>query len=74
VVQNAEPGGPAANAGIRDGDVIEAVDGRAVSAMGEVQSIVDSREPGQTLVLRVKRATSTRTVRVQLGRRPAQAP
>jgi S1-C subfamily serine protease len=74
VVQRAEAGGPAAAAGLRRGDAIESIDGRAVSTMDEVQTLVTDRNPGQTIILRVRRAGRKMTFKVLLGSRPAQAP
>lgn len=73
VVQRAEPDSPAADAGLRDGDAIEAIDGNTVTTMEEVQAIVTARAPGQTVLVRVRRAGRARTFRVMLGSRPAQA-
>jgi S1-C subfamily serine protease len=68
------PGGPAANAGLRSGDVVEAVAGRDVGSAQQLQTVVDASRPGQSLRLRVRRGSRTTTVRVLLGSRPAQAP
>jgi putative serine protease PepD len=64
------PGGPADDAGLRAGDVIVAIGGDEVASQGEVRSAVDSREPGATVEVRVRRAGEQRTVEVELGERP----
>ncbi len=74
VIQSAQPGGPAASAGLKRGDEIEAIGGRSVATMGEVQTAVEARAPGQEIAIRVRRAGRTRTFTVVLGSRPAQAP
>jgi S1-C subfamily serine protease len=73
VVVGAAPGGPAAVAGVRQGDAIEAVDGRQVSSMVQVQTLVTDRNPGQQVVLRIRRARHTLSIRVTLGTRPERA-
>ena len=73
VVRSA-PGGPAAVAGVRQGDAIEAVDGRQVSSMVQVQTLITDRNPRQQVVLRIRRSHHTLSIRVTLGTRPEQAP
>jgi putative serine protease PepD len=68
------PGGPAANAGVKSGDVVEAIAGRKVSSAQQLQTVVDASRPGQSVSLRVRRSTHTAAVTVVLGSRPAQAP
>jgi len=48
-------GGPAALAGLASGDVITEVDGIEVATLKQIQSIISSRAPGQTLSLRIWR-------------------
>jgi S1-C subfamily serine protease len=67
VVRKPEPGGPAASAGLRGGDEIQSIDGRAVSTPAQLQQDIAARAPGQTVELRVLRAGRLRTVRVRLG-------
>ncbi len=74
VVQTVEPGSPAANARLRDGDVIEAIDGHVVSTMDQVQAMISARDPGQTVPMKIRRSGHLRTLEVILGSRPAQAP
>ena len=74
--------GPAAKAGVRaattpaaadvprGGDLIVAVDGRAVDDMADVSRAVSSRAVGEALVLTVLRDNARRTVRVELTDRP----
>jgi S1-C subfamily serine protease len=68
------PGGPAASAGVRDRDVIRAIDGRGVRAMSEVEAIVAARLPGAAVQVQIRRGAATRTVKVVLGSRPGHAP
>jgi S1-C subfamily serine protease len=74
VVQRADAGGPAANAGLRKGDVIKTIAGRPATSMGDVQAIVEARLPGQAIVIAVRRATRMRRLTVVLGSRTAHTP
>ena len=65
-------GGPADDAGLRPGDVIEAVGGDDVETPDEVRAAVDSHEPGDSVEVRVRRDGDTRTLDVELGERPNQ--
>jgi putative serine protease PepD len=64
-------GGPAADAGIRAGDVILAIGGEDVETPDDVRDAVDSRDPGDDVEVRVRRDGDSRTVTVTLGERPA---
>ncbi len=66
-------GGPAADAGLRQGDVITAVGGKTVDGAETVTSAVDAAEPGDLLKLTVTRSGSERAVTVKLGTRPSGA-
>ena len=74
ILVHVEPGGPAAKGGMRDRDQIEAIDGRSITAIDQLQAIVDARNPGQSISVRVRRGSGARSLTVVLGRRPAQAP
>ncbi|WP_448059437.1 S1C family serine protease [Cellulomonas hominis] len=64
------PGGPADRAGIRQGDVILAIDGRPVTETDELIVAIRARTPGDTVVLRVRSGSSERDVRVVLDESP----
>lgn len=63
-------GGPAADAGINSGDVITAVDGKAVSSSSDVISAVQSHSVGDKITLTLRHGASTRDVAVTLANRP----
>jgi S1-C subfamily serine protease len=64
-------GGPAAGAGIAEGDVIVAVDGEAIATPEDLGSALDGRRPGDTVSVELVDADgATRTVDVELGSRP----
>jgi S1-C subfamily serine protease len=84
-VQTVNPGGPAAQAGIRPGgspqvfqarpirpggDVITEVDGRPVVDSDDLADSIVDREPGERVKIRLYRGGEARTVEVTLGARP----
>jgi serine protease Do len=67
----ATDGGPAAAAGIKDGEVIVGIDGTTVSTADDVGSILARLQPGQTVSVDLASANGgTRSVDVTLGTRP----
>ena len=67
LVLNVEPGSAAAQAGIREEDVIIAVDDTPVGSSEELAVAVDAREPGEEVVIELIRGGSSRTVQATLG-------
>ena len=64
-------GGPAQHAGIKNGDVIVAVDGKAVTTADDVGTILAGLRPGQSVsVDLVSSSGARRSVDVTLGARP----
>jgi putative serine protease PepD len=74
LVLHPEPGGPAANAGLKSGDVIQKIAGRPVATIDELQSVIAGHRPGDTVSVRLQRAGHVQTFHVMLGSRPASAP
>jgi putative serine protease PepD len=68
------PGSPAAKAGLQNGDLITAIDGKAVSSTDGFIATLDNYSPGDVVTLTVKRGGKTLSLKVTLGVRPAQAP
>ena len=64
-------GSPAATAGLKQGDVITAIDGTAVADANALTAAVGDRQPGDTIKVTVKRDGSTVQLTVKLGTRPA---
>jgi S1-C subfamily serine protease len=73
IVVSVHPDGPAAAAGLVLGDVIVALEGRAVSAPEDVQAAVGSRPIGAALAASILRAGSPAELRMTIGERPARA-
>ena len=64
-------GGPAEDARLAVGDVITSVDGDAVATPAELQAAIDSKRPGDEVMIDYVRAGASRSVTVTLGTRPA---
>lgn len=69
LVANVEPGTPAHEAGVRQEDVILAVDGRPVNSSEELVSEISSRAPGDTVRLTIWRDGAERRIDVTLAER-----
>lgn len=67
-IESVTDASPAADAGLRAGDVIRAVDGQPVSDGVELIVEIRSHEPGDTITLTVARGGDTRDVDIVLGR------
>ena len=67
-------GGPADEAGVHDGDVVESIDGRPVTTLGELFGTVDEHSPGESVELGVLRDGSRGGITVHLLERPATVP
>ncbi|MDK3258075.1 S1C family serine protease [Blastococcus capsensis] len=67
LVVNIEPGSAAAQAGIREEDIIIAVDDTPVGSSEELAVAVDARQPGEEVVIELVRGGSSRTVQATLG-------
>ncbi len=70
VVSAVYPGNPAAEAGLRAGDVIVGVDGEKVTESEQVIRAIGARKPGDSVKLGVLRDGSDKTIKVTLGERP----
>ncbi|MCW2579314.1 MAG: Peptidase and chymotrypsin/Hap [Blastococcus sp.] len=66
LVLNVEPGSAAAAAGIREEDIVIAVDDQRVGSSEELVVAVDAYEPGDTITVEVVRGGSSTTLRATL--------
>jgi putative serine protease PepD len=74
VVQSVQPGSPADNAGIRQGDVIRSVDGKQLTGSSDLAAAISTHSPGDKVSLTIVRGGSTQSRTVTLGQQPGQAP
>jgi serine protease Do len=65
-------GSPADKAGVKDGDVITSVNGKAVDENDSLQSLISNYKPGQTVTLGINRSGSNMTLKVTLGEAPGE--
>jgi putative serine protease PepD len=64
-------GGPAADAGLKRGDVVTAIDGKDISGADALVAAVDGHKPGDQVTLTVRRGGDTSQITVKLGTRPS---
>lgn len=71
VVVSVVKGGPAERAGVRQGDVITALDGKPVLSADDLATVLAGLKPGQTVTLAVTHSDgSNATLRIKLGQNP----
>jgi serine protease Do len=73
LVGEVTPGGPAAKAGVVEGDVITSVNGHKVENRGELTRAVAATETGGDLKLQIIRGGKPQTLVAKAGLRPAEA-
>src|SRR5215207_670321 len=74
LVREATAGGPAAEAGLRAGDVIVALGGAAVREPDDVAAAIQDRRPGERVTLEIERGADRRSLEVELAARPERGP
>jgi S1-C subfamily serine protease len=65
------PGGPAAEAGLQEDDVILAIGGTEIDREHPLDAVLSGFAPGQTVPVRILRSGGERTINVTLGTRPS---
>lgn len=70
VAQDFPASSPARDAGVRQGDVIVAVDGREVKRVGQFQRLIATRQPGERVALDLIRYGDRRRIEVRLMEAP----
>jgi hypothetical protein len=61
---------PAGKAGLRAGDVIISVDGKGIANRGDIGAALADKEPGDTVVVKIVRDGSEKTLDVEVEERP----
>ncbi len=64
-------GSPAEKAGLKDGDIITAVDGQRIDAAHSLDDVLITHQPGTTVTITVLRAGQSIDLQLTLGTRPA---
>jgi putative serine protease PepD len=64
-------GSPAAEAGVKRGDVITELDGEAVGDSEDLVAAIAEHQPGDAVTLEVKRGSDSTALKVTLGAQPA---
>jgi serine protease DegQ len=70
LVQAVSPGTPAERAGVRQGDVIVAIDGEPIATVEDLYAALRDYSPGDAATVTVVRERDRREVEVRLGRLP----
>ncbi len=70
-VTSIKAGSPAARAGLRSGDVITAIGGKATGSSADAVGAIDAHRPGDKLSLTVRRGGADRVLQVTLVERPS---
>jgi len=70
ILSQVMPSSPAAKAGLKQDDVVVAIDGRTVTSSGELTRTVALKRPGSTSTLTLYRDGKKMDVKVELGTRP----
>jgi putative serine protease PepD len=68
------PGSPAANAVLKPGDLITAINGKSITSTEQFIATVDGYPPGQKVTLTIKSGGQARQVQLTLGTRPKSSP
>lgn len=67
-----DPNSPAADAGLRKGDVIVAIDDQVIDGQHPLDNVLVRFDPGATVTLTIIRAGTERKIEVTLGTRPVE--
>lgn len=70
LVGHVTPGGPAAAAGLRAGDLVTSIDGKAIADSRAMQNLIVEARAGRALAVMLSRKGVEREVAVRVGRRP----
>jgi serine protease Do len=72
IVTNVEPNGPAARAGIRQGDVITRINGQEVTVENTLSYIVANTPIGRAVPIELVRGGRRQTINITIAERPAE--
>jgi putative serine protease PepD len=70
-IERVVPGSPAASAGLKAGDVITAIGGKAITSSDDLTAAVSAHAPSDKVTVTITRSGSSKTIDVTLGTRPS---
>jgi len=73
LVQSVISGGPAADAGLRAGDVVTKLGSTTINGSNDLVAAIATHKPGDKVTLTVRRGSDTTDLTVTLGTQPTQA-
>jgi putative serine protease PepD len=73
LIQTVSSGGPAADAGIKAGDVVTSIGATKIQGTNDLVAAIATHRAGDKVQVTVKRGSQTKTVTVTLGTQPTQA-
>jgi putative serine protease PepD len=73
LVQSVSSGGPAADAGLRSGDVITKLGSTTIKGTNDLVAAIATQKPGEKVTVTVRRGSNTSDLTVTLGTQPTQA-
>jgi serine protease Do len=71
LVSSVQAGSPAEKAGMKPMDIIVKFDGQKVEAFDDLGALIRKKKPGDEVAVEIRRGDETVTLKVVLGRRPA---
>ncbi len=74
VIATVDPGSPAAQAGLQEGDVITAADGQRITQDADLRRAIQTHQIGDTMSLTILRGGQQLSVQAKLAQAPAATP
>ena len=68
-VAQISPTGPAASSNLKEGDIINSIDGLQLSTMNELKEYIYTKRPNDTVVLNISRGKVSKEISIILGKR-----
>lgn len=63
------PNGPAASSQLKQGDIINSIDGITLSTMNDLKEYIYTKKPNDTVTLNVARGKISKEISIVLGKR-----